>query len=359
MKENDQDKQRRQHIFNILDDLKEKGERINADKVARIGKMGKQTILPHYNEWRFLGTLGEEQAIELPDELVRSLKRGIAKWKYQLNEEQRSFEESTNQEIDQLKETLQQLLDRNDALTKSNEELFTQNQLAQSDLEAVKLETHQKDLQLKDLEALLQSEQKQNRQLQTAFDEQKVAHQQAINNLEKQLDQRHQEQLNHWLNVVDDERRLKKGLEKNIVKLNEKLGEWNRSNHELQSHLDSKSKAYIQVCEERNHLSSAREKIEVTLELSRQLMVLLDCEQKDILRNVRNLLAESRETLFVHQQYQAEKNTNEKQESRLVEMEERLRQINSLELELERVRGTAEAFEKALSGRTHVEEVEK
>ena len=45
MKENSVADQRKQHVFAILDQLKEQGERINADKVAKLAKMGKQTIL--------------------------------------------------------------------------------------------------------------------------------------------------------------------------------------------------------------------------------------------------------------------------------------------------------------------------
>ncbi|MFK0571088.1 DNA-binding protein [Endozoicomonas sp.] len=359
MKENDQDQQRRQRIFSILDGLKEKGERINADKVARIGKMGKQTILPYYNEWRFLGDLGEEQELELPDELVRSLKRGIARWKHQLTEEQRTFEESANQEIDQLKETLQQLLDKNERLNKSNEGLQSAQQKTQAELETTKLELQQKDQQHKELEALLQWEQKQNQQLQSMLEEQKALHQQSIINLEKQMDQRHQEQLDHWLRVVDDERRSKQGLEKNTAKLNEKLGELHKANLELQNRLDSKSKAYIQVCEERNQLSSGREKTEIILESTRKLMVLLDCEQEDVLKNVRSLQSESRESMIVHQQYQTTRSANDKLEIRLAESEDRVKQLSGLERELERVRGAAEAFEKALSVKPNKEEVKE
>ncbi len=355
MKGSDQGQLRRQHIFSILDDLKEKGERINADKVARIGKMGKQTILPYYNEWRFLGTLGEEQELELPEDLVRGLKRGIAKWKYELSEEKRTCEEAANQEIDELKESLSQLLGRSDQLTRSNAGLQNENERLASELETIKLELESKKQDFKELESLLKSEQKQNEHLHSMAEEQKTLHLQAISTLEKQMDHRSQEQLNHWLSVVDDERRLKQGLEKKINKLNEEQHDLKKANLELQSRLDSKSKAYIQACEERNTLSSGRDKIEAIAQLTNQLMVLLDCDQNDLLGAVRNLQTESRESFMMQQHYNTMKTANEKLENRLLETEERIKQIGAMELELERVRGAAEAFEKALPKRTEIE----
>lgn len=357
MKESEQAKVRRQHIFSILDDLKEKGERINADKVARIGKMGKQTVLPYYNEWRYLGTIGEAEELELPDDLVRGLKRGIAQWKHQLSEEQRNFEESANQEIDELKESLNQLLEKNSQLSRSNSELQGQVQQLSAELDSTRLTLQQRNQNLKELETLLKSEQRQIEQLQSAAAEQKAIHLQAISNLEKQMDHRSQEQLNHWIGVVDDERRLKQGLEKKISNQLQEQQELKKHNLELQSRLDNKSKAYIQVCEERNSLSSEKGKLEAMVQLANQLMVLLDCDQCNLLGTVRNLLVGARESHMIQQQYKAAMSDKEKLESQLLETEKRLDEVGTLRLELERVRGNAEAFEKALSKKTDTPEV--
>ncbi|WP_163370911.1 hypothetical protein [Endozoicomonas acroporae] len=357
MKNSEQDKVRRQYIFSILDDLKEKGERINADKVARIGKMGKQTVLPYYNEWRYLGALGEAEELELPEDLVRGLKRGIAQWKHQLSEEQRDFAEAANQEIDELKESLNQLLEKNSQLSRSNSELQVQVQQIGAELDATRLSLQQRNQDLKELESLLKSEQRQTEQLQSAAAEQKALHLQAVSNLEKQMDQRSQEQLNHWIGVVDDERRLKQGLEKKISNQLQEQQELKKHNLELQSRLDSKSKAYIQVCEERNSLSSEKSKTEATVQLANQLMVLLDSDQGNLLGAVRNLLVGARESNMMQEQYRTAISDKEKLESRLLETEERLDEISTLRLELERARGIAEAFEKALSQKTDTPEV--
>lgn len=122
MNETGQDLQRRELVFRVLDELKEGGERINADKVARLAKMGKQTVLPYYREWRFLDDVDREQQEELPEELVRVLKRGIAKWKHSLAEQGQAFEEKANTEIDELKQIVQQLSDSQAELEKENQE---------------------------------------------------------------------------------------------------------------------------------------------------------------------------------------------------------------------------------------------
>lgn len=349
MKDSKQDKMRRQHVFSILDDLKEKGERINADKVARIGKMGKQTILPYYNEWRYLGALSEAEELELPDDLIRTLKRGIAQWKHQLSEEQRAFDESANQEIDELKENLNQISNKNRQLSRSNSELQDQVQRLGAELDTAKLALGQSNEDLRELKSLLKSEQRQTEQLHSTVSEQKTLHLQAISDLEKQMDKRNQEQLNHWISVVDDERRIRQGLEKKINNLQQDKQKLEKNNLELQSRLDNKSKAYIQVCEERNTLHSEKSKTESIVQLGNQLMVLLDCDQGNLLNAVRTLLDGVREFNLMQEQHRSAKSDKEMLERRLMETEEKLDEMTSLRLELERVRGTAEAFEKALS----------
>ena len=342
--EKPQEHQRRERIFHILDDLKARGERINADKVARLAKMGKQTVLPFYNEWRYAGFLGEEEALELPEELLHSLKRGVAKWKYQLVDSQRAFTESANQEIDELQQTLQQLMEQNDALSHSNTTLQQQQQEMQRVLGEINHQTQEQELRVKELNTLLGVERQQSQQLQKALESQNSAHKEAIDNLEKQLDQRYQEQLNHWLGVVDDERRLKRGMEKSVAKLNDKLAQLGKANLDLQNQLDNKTKAHIEACEGKNQLADELQKVAMSVELTHQLSVLLDCPEEHILDQVRVIQAQSRDARNAEQQYQQERSVNEKLEYRLEKMENNMNRLRTVELELERVRGAAEAL---------------
>ena len=348
MKGSEQDHQRKQRVFSILDQLKQSGERINADKVARLAKMGKQTVLPYYNEWRYLGFVDDEQALELPEDLVRDLKRGIANWKHQLSQEQQLFAETANQEIDELQESMRQLLDKNGQLTTVNTELQTYSQVVTSELDATKQALAEKSQELKDMESTLHSQRRENDQLHTLLDEQKAMQQQALDALEKQMDQRHQEQLNHWLNVVDDERRLKQALEKKVDKLNDQQQELKKEKLELSNRLESKSKAYIRACEERAALVSEQEKARPILQLTDQIMVLLDCRPDEVVRSVRDLQTGASKSLASEQRCNTLQSANERLEQQLAQSQERVRQLAAIELELERARGAAEAFEKAL-----------
>ena len=348
MKHSELDGQKKQHIFSILDQLKESGERINADKVARLAKMGKQTVLPYYNEWRYLGFVGSEQELELPEDLVRDLKRGMASWKHQLSQEQQLFEENANQEIDELKEGMRQQFDKIERLTLSNSELQTRNQELASELDTLKRSTAQKNEELTDAQSDLRSLHQENEHLKSLAEEQKVLRQQALSTLEKKLDQRHQDQLNHWLSVVDDERRLKQGLEKKIEKLNDHQQELKKENLELHSRLESKSKAYIRACEERAAIAGEQEKVQAAVQLVDQIMILLDCKQDELLRLVRHLQTESSQLSASEQRCNTLQTDNEQLAKQLAQSQQRTSQLASLELELERIRGAAEAYEKAL-----------
>ena len=349
MKGSEQDCQKRQHVFRILDRLKEGGERINADKVARLAKMGKQTVLPYYNEWRHLVFVESEQELELPEDLVRDLKRGIASWKHHLSREQQLFEESANQEIDELKESLGQQLDKIEQLTLTKDELQAHNQELTSEFDILEQALAQKGEELRDLQSTLSSLQREMEYLKSQAEEQKVLQQQALNTLEKQLDQRHQEQLNHWLGVVDDERRLKQVLEKKIEKLIDHQQELKKENLELHNRLESKSKAYIRACEERAVLAGEQEKTRSSVDLVGQLLILLDCKQDELLRLVRHLQTESGKLSASEQRCHTLQAGNVQLTKQLAQSQERISLLATVELELERTRGAAEAFEKALS----------
>ena len=349
MKGSEQDYQKRQHVFRILDQLKDSGERINADKVARLAKMGKQTVLPYYNQWRHQVFIESEQELDLPEDLVRDLKRGIANWKHHLSREQQLFEESANQEIDDLKESLGQQFNKIEQLTLTSGELQAHNQELTSELDILGQALAQKSEELRDVQNALSSSHREMEYLKSQAEEQKVLQQQALSTLEKQLDQRHQEQLNHWLSVVDDERRLKQMLEKKTEKLIDHQQELKKENLELHNRLESKSKAYIRTCEERAVLAGEQEKTRASVELIGQLLVLLDCKQDELLRLVRHLLAESGKLSSSEQHCHALQAGNEQLTRQLAQSQERINLLATVELELERTRGAAEAFEKALS----------
>lgn len=348
MSEDQQDLQRRERVFRILDDLKEKGERINADKVARIGRMGKQTVLPYYNEWRFLGDLDQQQQIELPDDLVRVLKRGIASWKHELSAQSRDFEEHANQEIDQLKQTLQQLMEKNEALENQLKTAQDDCQQCQSSISKLSAEAQEKDQQVAALKAELSVEKNQNTHWQKALASQQEDHRCALESMEKQLDHRYQEQLNHWIGVVDDERRQKQNLEKSSLRLNEKMEQTQKENNELQNRLENKTRAHLEACEDRNQFRDLYEQAKAGITILGKLAILLDCEETTLITSVRELQTSASSAALTRQQLNiSEKNISEL-ESKLKQAENKALTLSKVELELERARGMAEALEKAL-----------
>ena len=145
MSQETKEMQRRELVFRVLDDLKANGERINADKVARLAKMGKQTVLPHYNEWRFLDDAEKEVDEELPADLVRVLKRALLEWRHTATESQRQFEEEANHEIDKLQSLADQLTneqlagkDKIETLTSENKQLNQEKEELRNQLEEYK-----------------------------------------------------------------------------------------------------------------------------------------------------------------------------------------------------------------------------
>ena len=340
-------------VFTILDELRAKGERINADKVARIGKMGKQTVLPYYNEWRFLGDLAKGEEIELPEELVRNLKRDIVKWKYQLSESQRSAEETANKEIDELKQSLQQLLDKNAALEKSNEQLSEQLSQAASEL-ATTLESKQQDhLKIAAIEEKLVAKDANIEQLKNLLAEQKQEHTDAMSTLEQQLDRRYQEQINHWMGVVDEERRSRHTLEKQIAADSDKIQTMNKSHLEVENRLEYKSRAHLKACEDKKALEDQISDLRDAAGISDKLTVILDCSSLDILPKVRDLLGNDKAHSGLQTKLDETQRTNATLQAQLTASKQQLHEFTRLELELERAKGVAEALEKALTAKHH------
>ncbi|WP_067585600.1 DNA-binding protein [Endozoicomonas ascidiicola] len=351
MQESTESDMKRTRIFHILDELQEKGERINADKIARLGKMGKQTILPYYNEWRFLSDLSKDEDIELPQDLVKSLKREIGKWKHSLTEQQRSQEEASNQEIDELKQTIQQLIEKNETLSKENREYKTTNEQITLELGQCQETEKQQALQIHSLQSKLEQEQECSIQTIDALNEQKQDHQESVKALEKQLDQRHQEQINHWLGVVDDERRAKKSLEKSITYQNDKIHSMSKTLMELENRLENKSRAYLKACEEKNDLAATTKDLKTSSDIAEMISLLLDCGNTEIIATVRELLSDKKEQIHLQRQLDDISQSKAQLESILKKNESKLARFNQLELEVEHLKGAAEAFEKAVSGK--------
>ena len=348
MNETEQDLQKRELVFRVLDQLKENGERINADKVARLAKMGKQTVLPYYREWRFLDDVDREQQEELPDELVRVLKRGIAKWKHTIAEQAQAFEEAANAEIDELKQTVQQLSDSQAELADENRSKTAELSNAEEKLAELQSQLNSRNEEIAGLTKALEAAKEKQADLQEQLKNQKQDFTEQAEALETRLDQRHQEQLNHWMKVVDDERRQKAEAEKRFNQQKECSLAREKEANELGLRLDNKTRAYMDACEERNRLRKDQKPLQQTREVMNQSLLLLDCSETELTTRLRTALNRQHQADMAEQKLAMAEQQTEDLQSKLQEQENRLNRQNALERELEKAKGYIQALEKSI-----------
>ena len=314
--------------------------------------MGKQTVLPYYREWRFLDDVDREQQDELPDELVRVLKRGIAKWKHSLAEQAQAFEESANAEIDDLKQTVQQLSDSQAELEKASQEKANALSLAEEKLETLQNQLNARNEELAGLTTALEAAKEKQDDLQEQLKDQKQDFADQTAALETKLDQRHQEQLNHWMKVVDEERRQKTEAEKRFNQQKEQALVKEKEANELGLRLDNKTRAYMDACEERNRLRKDQEALQQARDLMNQSLLLLDCPETELTAKLRSTINRQHQADMAEQKLALAEQQAEDLRNKLNHQENRLNQHNTLERELEKAKGYIQALEKSIPANT-------
>ncbi|MGI9276564.1 MAG: hypothetical protein ACR2PT_17190 [Endozoicomonas sp.] len=344
----DKDLQRRELVFRVLDDLKSRGERINADKVARLAKMGKQTVLPHYNEWRFLDDAEREVDEDLPADLVRVLKRGLVQWKHQIAESQRSFEEQANNEIDELQMTVQQLTEERIQLAKELSEQKEHNSQLQQQLDESLQTSAEQEKQLVAVTTELKSETNKTDNLLTQLEIIKKDHKDALLAQEKQLDTQHHSQISHWMKVVDDERRLRADLEQQLKTTKESQLNTEKERNNIENRLESKSKAHLEACEERNVFRKQLKEQEPVWKVAHELELLTKLPAENLVSEFHRLTDARQEvTLLSGQLDQATVRGNDLQKQ-LAEAKEKLGAMSDIAMELEKQKGYSQALEVSL-----------
>ncbi|WP_281647268.1 hypothetical protein [Parendozoicomonas sp. Alg238-R29] len=245
-----QDSQRRTLIFSVLDDMKSEGEKITAQKLAAQAKMGKQTVLPYYREWQELEILGEDDSVELSADLIRVLKREIAKEKFRQGEQAREMQDQLDDERDHYaaqSEVWRQQLDE----AKASLELESKTR---ADLEE-KLETISREKQSTDQRCASLTERLEHQAEQLASLEEKLVQEaaRAEKNLaeqERRLDEAHTKIIDHWMKVIDEERREKGRLNKALEKNAADLGKSEKGRTQCESLLAAEKAAHANTFEE-------------------------------------------------------------------------------------------------------------
>ena len=348
MSETQKDLQRREVIFRVLDDLQSKGERINADKVARLAQMGKQTVLPYYKEWRFLDEADRDGDTELPADLVRVLKRGLVQWKHELAEEQRIFEESANREIDDLQEMVRQLSEERINLKQQLND--TQEHLSQKDeaLKSLQDRLTEQEKQCLIIQEQLSAENNKTESLQEQLTSIRHEHTEALKTQERQFDTKHDAQINHWMKVVDDERRLRGDIEQQLKQVTEQQFQLEKERNDIQYRLESKSRAHLEACEERKKLRQQNNELANYRHLIESVIQQVGSSQEQLLSDVSHLHQTSLQADKLAEEVERYREERNKQQQTIETLEHGNIRVHELEKELEKERGFTEALKLSL-----------
>ena len=359
MSETNKDLQRREVVFRILDDLKQTGERINADKVARLAQMGKQTVLPYYNEWRYLDDSEKEIDTELPADLVRVLKRGLVQWKHEATEEQRSLQEEANQEIDKLQEQNQQLSEERLGYKEQAEQFSSDNHKLQEKIEQLQSVNAGLEKQQVALQEQLKGERQKAESLSARIEQSKQEHAEALKAQERQLDTKHDAQMNHWMKVVDDERRLRADIELQLKQEKENQYKLEKERNEIQYRLESKSRAHLEACEERNQLRQENNELAARRHLLESVQQLVNCDQDELLTVINQLKDSASDSRLMESELTSVNSQLKQLQKKLDQSEQALDKLHQLEKDLEKERGFSEALKLSLSQKSIQDDSEK
>lgn len=348
MKQTD-DQQKKAFVFELLDTMKESGERINADKVARQAQMGKQTILPYYNEWRFLSDTMKQADNDLPADLIRSLQRIMIQWKNDTSLELNHYKQEKKEEIDQLNSSLQELSNKYD---QCKLQLAKEKISGEKVIEALEIEKKTvlvKEQELKAQQAKLCSQSDLINSMKEQINVLKSEHATALHIQEEKLDRQHKLQIDHWMSVLDEERQQKQTVLKQHQSLQREFLLKEKEKGSLDNQLEHKSQAYIEVCDERNELLALLSSKKNAIEALDSLKLLMQVEESELIKTVRALLA-------IEQKYESVTDMVDKKTQEITDLKNTIestrnqsQKIQTLTMELEKSRGFSMALEQSLN----------
>jgi chromosome segregation ATPase len=288
MKQKEQ--QKKDIVLAVISELESQGLRINADLVAQKANMGKQTILPYYNEWRFLQKMGQYQQEDLPEELVSAIKQQMGKWKYQYEAKHLDYEDNLKQEVNHIEDKLQQSCADTDKL---QHEVELQNlTIGQYQEQVDQLSNKAQDLEklVFELHTKLDTEKKQISKLENESIKLQQQHQAQIIKLETKLEAQHQGQIDHWIKITDHEKSERNKLEKKLTNTQDEIEQLRAKNLQL-TNKGSRLKSLIDegdtlISENNNTINELKNKL-LTLE---KVSILLDCSIEEVPNKVRQFI---------------------------------------------------------------------
>ena len=279
---------RRTKVFSALDAMKEAGEKITAQKLAAAVNMGKQTVLPLYREWQELEVLGDSEGVELSSELMRALKRELARDKFRQSAQLLELEEGMEDQRQAFNETISQLQQEIQTLA-DQVKTFEQRNLTLSQEKELLEKTNSEQLsRVKKLESQLGFSEKQLETLERKLQASEDSKERALQEQEKRLDEASQKLLNHWLSVVDSERREKERLNKQLEREKEKSAKVERELAETRQDVNRLDASLDKTHEENAKLYEQIKGLEQKATVSETIFLMLG-KPDDLIASIKNL----------------------------------------------------------------------
>lgn len=288
---------RRTKVFDALDAMKEAGEKITAQKLAAVVNMGKQTVLPLYREWQELEILGDSEGIELSEELIRALKRELARDKLRQSTQLLELEERVEDQRQTFTETIGQLEQEIKALVDQIKSLKALNQSLSSEKLLLQKDNAEQLSQIKDLASQLSLSQKQLETAENRLAASEKSKERALQDQEKRLDDANQKLLNHWLSVVDNERREKERLNKQFEREREKQAKTERELADTRLDVNRLDSALEKAQEASAELLQRMKLFEQQVTVTEAIALMLD-QPKDLVASIKNLQNEAKSLGF-------------------------------------------------------------
>ncbi len=279
---------RRTKVFSALDAMKEAGEKITAQKLAAAVNMGKQTVLPLYREWQELEVLGDSEGVELSSELTRALKRELARDKFRQSSRLLELEEGMEDQHQAFTETISQLQQEIQTLADQGKTFEQRNLTLNQEKELLEKANSVQLSRVKELESQLSFSEKQLETVESKLQTSEDSKERALQEQEKRLDEAGQKLLNHWLSVVDSERREKERLNKQLEREKEKIVKVERELAETRQDVNRLDTMLDKTHEENAELNEQIRELKQKATVSETISLMLG-KPEDLLASVKKL----------------------------------------------------------------------
>ncbi|MDP0563571.1 MAG: DNA-binding protein [Candidatus Endonucleobacter sp. (ex Gigantidas childressi)] len=340
--------QKKELVFRILDEMKKSGEKVNADNVAKRAQMGKQTILPYYNEWRFFDDPKQQQESELPDDLIRSLRSLITQWKNDVSKKLEERQSTAEQEAEQLKKRIEQLTIEKDNTNNLLSQAQKANDQLTQELKDSNQQALQTNLQLQKSQIEASKQKTENINLKKESEEASCKYTVMLESQEVKLDQQYKVQIDHWMKAIDEERLQKQAINKTLESLKQDLLICEKEKIRFKNQMEHKTQAYKEASIELDDLRSALKSRDPSLIILSKLELLLEAEQGEILNETKTLLTLRHSYAQCVNDLKAKEALAKELQDCLNRESAKEKSLQQAKLELEKSKGYSLALEKVL-----------